>query len=121
METKNKVIIGSAILVVFVVLAFTGIVSTTSKEVFIKDCKQTKLDGGSFCEKGTIVGTQSDGITYQKTDYCSLENPDILKEYSCAIGTSGWTAKTIYCDLGCSNGACIPKEGKCVEDSQIII
>ncbi len=106
METKNKVVIGVVIIAVFAILAFTGVVNTTAKGTLIKECKGSSGSGDIY-KMGTIMGTQANGLTYTKTDYCSRENPNILVEFKCDFGSqSGWSRDTIYCNNGCSIGAC---------------
>ena len=107
METKKKVTIGITILAVFAVLAFSGVVEMTGKSLGTKQCTNSKGINDDMYERSTITGVQANGIKYlPKTDYCSAENPNILVEFGCG-GESGWTRDTIYCNNGCSNGACI--------------
>lgn len=119
METKNKVIIGVAILAIFAILVFTGTIGTTGNAL-IKQCSDT--DGGSIYIKGSVSGFEADNnkVKYEKTDYCSAGNSDILKEYECDITSeSGWRADTISCNHGCSNGACIKGSGSDTNEGQI--
>ncbi|MBS3155151.1 hypothetical protein J4404_01490 [Candidatus Woesearchaeota archaeon] len=105
MENKDMVIVGLVVLLVLVV-AFSGSLATTGN-VGKRSCSDT--DSGSSFVKGTITGTNTAGNSYESTDYCSGENPNYLKEFSCDMGESyeGWTSDMLYCDNGCVDGRCV--------------
>lgn len=66
-------------------------------------------DSGDVYIKGVISGL--DGKTcakFEKTDYCSEDDPNQLKEYRCDMGRQmNWYSEIVTCENGCSNGACI--------------
>src|SRR3989344_1912555 len=102
MEKKDMVIVGLVVLLVLVV-AFSGNLGITGK-AFKRSCTDT--DGGSSFVKGTISGTDTAGNSFEMTDYCSVENSDVVKEYSCSQDSQeGWTSKTEFCESGCVEGA----------------
>lgn len=104
MDTKDKTIIGLVVLLVIAVLLASGIL-TTGKAIKIS-CSDT--DGGSIFEKGTISGTTEGGDTFEVTDYCAVDGSNTVKEYYCDLSQySGHKSELVYCEKGCSGGACI--------------
>lgn len=103
MEKKDMVIVGLVVLLVLVVAFSAG--NFTGYQ-FKRSCSDT--DGGSSSIKGTISGTDTAGNSYENTDYCSGENSNVVKEYSCSSDAyEGWTSNTEYCANGCVDGACV--------------
>lgn len=104
MDKKDMVIVGLVVLLVLVV-AFSGSILPTGL-VGDRSCSDT--DGGSAFVKGTISGTDSAGNSFSMTDYCSGDNANIVKEYTCDPDSKeGWNTVPEYCEKGCSDGACL--------------
>jgi hypothetical protein len=99
--------------------------SCTGKEMYLTNvhCVNGCLDGAciilNYCsdtdggngpgQRGTVTGSLN-GNSYSYIDTC--EN-GLLREYSCASGSSTYTSSLITCQGGCSNGACLP-QSSCV-------
>ncbi len=107
MDNKDIVIIGLVVLLVVAVLFSTGVFTGTTGKATTWQCTDT--DGGSVFQKGSVSGISNNGQPFDMmVDYCSEENSNYLKEYSCDKMTeAGWTSEMVLCDNGCSNGACL--------------
>lgn len=65
-------------------------------------------DAGSEFTKGTIEGYNFNCVEFKKTDYCSEDNPNQLKEYRCDTARKqNWYSEIVTCEHGCVDGACI--------------
>lgn len=69
----------------------------------------TDSDNNDIYIKGKVYGTQDDGTTFERTDYCTQGGQ--LAEFKCDLKTQNyngnWGADFIDCQYGCSDGACI--------------
>lgn len=105
MDTKDKSIIGLAIVLVLAVVLLVSGAFTTGKAV--TTCTDT--DGGDVSTiRGTISGTTEGGNSFDpQTDTCASDS--ILIEYSCDLTRySGYKRDpSVYCAGGCVNGACL--------------
>lgn len=69
-------------------------------------CSDT--DEGNAFIKGTISGNNDYCQEFEKTDYCSEDNSNQLKEYRCdPTRKMNWYSEIVTCENGCIGGACI--------------
>lgn len=65
-------------------------------------------DSGSEFVKGTIYGYDAKCQKFEKTDYCSQDNKNQLKEYRCDTQQKqNWYSEIVTCEHGCLDGACV--------------
>lgn len=80
----------------------TGSVSGTCQRYCIDS------DNGSEFVKGTVIGYNDLCQKFEKTDYCSQDNPNQLKEYRCdTTRKMNWYSEIVTCEHGCVDGACV--------------
>ncbi|MFA5176495.1 MAG: hypothetical protein WC413_04545 [Candidatus Nanoarchaeia archaeon] len=107
----RKLVIVFVILSLYLLFFSTGIFDmVTGYNLKVAHCEDT--DKGSIYVKGTISGqTDINAAIEPKTDYCSLEDKEILKEFQCDLLTpNNWRSFPINCTnygMRCVDGACI--------------
>ena len=122
MNNRDKVVIGSAILVVLAVLmVLNNSITYSGQGIRSGECYDT--DGGNnIFVKGTISGhVYPSQEQFKYIDYCLPNELDssgreyILKEYMCmkdvsdvsTTDRSAWKSELVVCDNGCKQGACL--------------
>ncbi|MDD5133426.1 MAG: hypothetical protein PHD81_01080 [Candidatus Nanoarchaeia archaeon] len=120
MDNRDKVVIGSAILVVLAVLIVLNntINYTTGQSMRAGYCYDTDSGDNEFA-RGKLSGHQYPSqIQINEVDYCvyyedNPEKTDVLKEYYCLhdidpeeTDKNAYSYKFIVCEYGCKNGAC---------------
>ena len=105
METRDKVVLGLIIVVVFAVAfsaGLTGRAITTS----CSDTDRGDLNPNEIYDKGIISGVSENMVSFERADYCV---DDIyLKEYGCNKEIpSKFESRLVICETGCADGVCI--------------
>ena len=105
METRDKVVLGLIIVVVFAVAFSAGLTG----RAFTTSCSDTDrgdLNPNEIYDKGIISGVSENMVSFERTDYCV---DDIyLKEYGCNKEVpSKFESRLVICETGCADGVCI--------------
>lgn len=105
METKDKVVLGLIIVVVFAVAFAAGITGRTVTS-YCSDTDRGDLNPNEIYEKGIISGVSNNNMDFDRTDYCV--DSTYLKEYGCdREKPTKFDSRLVICENGCSDGACI--------------
>ncbi|MBS3163738.1 hypothetical protein J4427_03580 [Candidatus Woesearchaeota archaeon] len=105
METRDKVILGLIIVVVFAV-AFAAGLTGRAVTSSCSDSDRGDLNTNEIYEEGTVLGTSENDMPFERTDYCVSNS--YLKEYGCnREKPAKYDSRLVICESGCSAGACI--------------
>lgn len=105
METRDKVILGLIIVVVFAV-AFAAGLTGRAVTASCSDTDRGDLNPNEIYQKGTVSGTSGNDMPFERTDYCVSDT--YLKEYGCdREKPAKYDSRLVICENSCSDGACI--------------